>query len=158
MRCECGCGQKTSIIQKTVPSKGLVAGEHRRFICGHHTRHNKPYYIVNDKGCWIWARALNEFGYGIWNLPEEVFGKEKPPATLAHRVMFWLEWGWLPDSDLDHTCQVKQCVNPDHLEPCERRLNQVYMQVYNILLTRGVEPNPLLIRKRVKRMIEKLAA
>lgn len=35
MFCGCGCGRETEIVVKTDSSRGVVKGEHRRFISGH---------------------------------------------------------------------------------------------------------------------------
>lgn len=36
--CECGCGRVTTVSPKTSARAGIVKGEHRRFIKGHHVR------------------------------------------------------------------------------------------------------------------------
>lgn len=67
-------------------------------------------YEVNHKGCWIWTGAVHKSGYA--------YIKWKGNATVAHRVMYELHKGEIPRGlVLDHTCSVKLCINPDHLEP-----------------------------------------
>jgi hypothetical protein len=39
--CECGCGQKTNIARQSILSKGIIKGQHRRFISGHRLKKNK---------------------------------------------------------------------------------------------------------------------
>jgi hypothetical protein len=57
-------------------------------------------------GCWLWTGALNAQGYGKYG------------EGLAHRTAFILSVGSIPDGlQLDHLCRVRNCVNPDHLEP-----------------------------------------
>lgn len=155
MYCECGCGQVTSILDHNIATKGYKKGDHRKFICGHHSRDLTPLYIEDKNGCWIWQRATNEWGYGVWTIPPQWRAGYRP-SILAHRIFFWLEYGYMPEEDLDHTCQVRRCVNPDHLVPCDKRLNQIYMHVSNLLSARGVEADPLKIRSRVNRMLERL--
>jgi hypothetical protein len=73
-------------------------------------------YIIDDKGCWIWKGSTTATGYGgiKWN------GK----STVAHRVVYSLIKGEIPEGlFLDHLCNVKKCVNPDHLEPVTHREN-----------------------------------
>ena len=73
-------------------------------------------YIIDDKGCWIWEGSTTATGYGgiKWN------GK----STVAHRVVYSLIKGEIPEGlFLDHLCNVKKCVNPDHLEPVTHREN-----------------------------------
>lgn len=43
---------------------------------------------------------------------------------LAHRVAYEALVGRIPDGlTLDHLCENKRCVNPDHLEPVTRAEN-----------------------------------
>jgi len=39
MYCECGCGSVTNIIKVTNRSRGLIAGEYRRYVVGHQQKH-----------------------------------------------------------------------------------------------------------------------
>lgn len=60
--------------------------------------------------CWLWTGALNEHGYGRYAL-----GSSRP---YAHRHAFALTRGPIPaETDLDHLCRVRRCVNPAHLDP-----------------------------------------
>lgn len=73
-------------------------------------------YKIDEKGCWIWQGSETGTGYGgiKWN------GK----STVAHRVVYTLVKGEIPNGlFLDHLCNVKKCVNPDHLEPVTHREN-----------------------------------
>jgi hypothetical protein len=62
-----------------------------------------------EYGCLIWTRALNNRGYGVTYYDGKL--------RLAHRVSWYLRNGRWPADGLvlDHTCEVKQCINPDHL-------------------------------------------
>lgn len=59
-------------------------------------------------GCFLWAGAINGHGYGsIWRS-----GK----VFAAHRVAWEQERGPVPDGfHVLHLCDVRSCVNPDHL-------------------------------------------
>lgn len=120
--CQCGCGQPAPIAKRTVTSRGRVAGQPLRFIRGHNSRgmdRSKPYieerYALEDRGfkteCWIWLLKRNGTnGYGVLR----VGGKE----WLAHRWHYEQAKGPIPEGlQLDHLCRVRECVNPDHLEP-----------------------------------------
>ena len=55
-------------------------------------------------GCWVWTAHIDPRGYGR-------FG-----GKLAHRVAYALAHGSAP-RELDHTCRIRSCVNPAHLDP-----------------------------------------
>lgn len=74
-------------------------------------------YIEDERGCHIWQKARNNRGYGvIWH-----DGK----VRLAHRVAWLLAHGSWPAGDkvLDHICDVKACVNPEHLRELDNYAN-----------------------------------
>jgi hypothetical protein len=65
-------------------------------------------FVSKSDGCWLWAGHLNEKGYGSF----EGFGA---PKTKAHRASWFIHHGAWPDGDLLHSCDVANCVNPEHL-------------------------------------------
>ena len=68
-------------------------------------------------GCLIWQRALNSRGYGVVWFDGKV--------RLAHRVAFYGHHGRWPAEDMviDHACNTKACINPDHLREMENWKN-----------------------------------
>lgn len=65
-----------------------------------------------ENSCWIWLGRLNHDGYGI--LSAKIEGREK--YLRAHRVAWQLFRGSIPRGVLVlHNCDVRACVNPDHL-------------------------------------------
>lgn len=72
---------------------------------------------VEKRGeCWIWTGAINANGYGQI--------KREGKAQRAHRVSYMAFVGPIPaDLQLDHTCKVRMCVNPAHLEPVTQLVN-----------------------------------
>lgn len=61
-------------------------------------------------GCWRWQAAKTS-GYGS-------FGVGCHRTALAHRVAYETLIGPVPDGmELDHLCRVRECCNPEHLEP-----------------------------------------
>ena len=65
-------------------------------------------YTINANGCWIWAGAISSAKYGNIRFRGRQQG--------AHRVFFQLYKGEIPEGlFVLHKCDVKSCVNPDHL-------------------------------------------
>lgn len=108
--CQCGCGQKTIVNPFNDRKAGYVKGVPRKYVRGHQFR--KIRYTVDDQtGCWHWQGRINEQGYGLTSIN----GKNKVPA---HRFIYERHKGVVPNGlELDHLCRVRDCVNPDHLEP-----------------------------------------
>ena len=76
-------------------------------------------YRVTDAGCWLWTATLNNVGYGHFG-----FGGGGK-LVLAHRWAYLTFIGPIPEGlELDHTCNVRHCVNPAHLEPVTHAENQ----------------------------------
>lgn len=73
--------------------------------------------------CWLWTRAKNAYGYGVFQLVPTYKGKGGKQVK-AHRHAYELLVGPIPDGmQLDHLCRVRSCVNPDHLQPVDNRTN-----------------------------------
>ena len=67
--------------------------------------------VVQTDTCWLWIGATYDQGYGMFNA-------EPGRNVRAHRFAYERWVGPIPDGmTLDHTCEVKACVNPAHLEP-----------------------------------------
>ena len=74
------------------------------------------FYWIDAAGCWIWNDLLDRGGYGRFRI--------KSREWRAHRVFYFNLRGPIPDElVLDHLCRVRNCVNPDHLEPVSQRTN-----------------------------------
>lgn len=68
-----------------------------------------------DTGCWIWAERPNEDGYGQMHAGGHWY---------AHRFSYvWFIGGHGRRKTLDHLCNEKRCVRPDHLWPISQTLN-----------------------------------
>lgn len=60
--------------------------------------------------CWLWRGEVTDKGYGRSYLQ----GK----TLYAHRQSYQMLIGPIPEGlTLDHLCRIRNCVNPDHLEP-----------------------------------------
>lgn len=62
--------------------------------------------------CWYWVGSRSDIGYGTFAAARR-YGC---PEVMAHRIAWFLWFGDIP-SDLNvlHRCDVRPCVNPDHL-------------------------------------------
>jgi len=73
-------------------------------------------HSVDESGCHIWTGSIHKSGYGSI--------KWKGKATVAHRVVYLLVKGEIPEGHvIDHLCNKKLCVNPEHLEAVTPSLN-----------------------------------
>lgn len=66
-------------------------------------------YVNKTDTCWLWIGYKNNKGYGMISI------KNKP--YLSHRLSYELFKGNIPDNlFIRHKCDVRNCVNPEHLE------------------------------------------
>ena len=65
--------------------------------------------------CWLWRGYVNPEGYGRF----QAKSTNHPSPDCFHGNK-----GKFPEgTELDHLCRVRNCVNPDHLEPVKHREN-----------------------------------
>ncbi|MFD8254970.1 HNH endonuclease signature motif containing protein [Streptomyces werraensis] len=70
--------------------------------------------------CWLWTAATNNNGYGLFTMREN--GRRR--LLLAHRWVFELIKEPIPAGmEIDHLCNTRNCVRPDHLVVATHRDN-----------------------------------
>lgn len=125
------------VIRPFCASRRIVAGQAGRFFDTATMKNNEtPSESIarfwknvdktpNPKGCWLWKGAITVAGYGRFN--------GQGGRYQAHRMAYTLTLGEIPaGKELDHLCRVRNCVNPNHLEPVTHREN----------IRRGIGPIP----------------
>lgn len=78
---------------------------------------------ILENGCWLWTGSFCSILRGR-------YGLFRPGGTAnsigAHVWAYQYCIGEIPEGlELDHTCRNPACVNPWHLEPVTRRINQL---------------------------------
>lgn len=72
--------------------------------------------VVEQEGCWIFGGATANSGYGRIG----VQGR----TLQAHRASYEVFIGKIPDGlHIDHLCNRRRCINPEHLEAVSQREN-----------------------------------
>ena len=82
------------------------------------TDHERFWEKVNKTDtCWLWTGALSN-GYGTFGAKGKSWG--------AHRYSYLLVAEIPEGLHLDHLCRVRNCVNPEHLEPvtCKENIHR----------------------------------
>jgi hypothetical protein len=79
--------------------------------------------VEKTESCWLWRGYVRPDGYGTISAGAPEPGVRGRPR-LVHRVAYALTEGAIPEGlTLDHLCGVRNCVNPEHLEPVTMREN-----------------------------------
>lgn len=61
-----------------------------------------------ENGCWLWTASVVRGGYGQFKIADK--------NHIAHRLSFADHYGKIPDGmNALHKCDVRNCVNPEHL-------------------------------------------
>ncbi len=65
--------------------------------------------IRGDAECWLWLGAKVKSGYGSFAINE---GRH---SITAHRLAYELTYGRIESPNINHKCNNRLCVNPEHL-------------------------------------------
>ena len=72
--------------------------------------------IDSTADCWLWTASKKLNGYGQYNTGGRNWN--------AHRLVYLLSGRSVDYGiELDHLCNVRECVNPHHLEPVSHAVN-----------------------------------
>lgn len=78
--------------------------------------------VDKTETCWNWI-ATRTGGYGRFG-DHKTAVRNGYSTTLAYRILWEDENGPVPDGlELDHLCNNRACVRPDHLEPVTHQVN-----------------------------------
>lgn len=73
-------------------------------------------YFEPNTGCWIWMGTWDKDGYGKVHF--------RGQTIRVHQASFALFQGRLRRGrEIDHTCNIRACWNPAHLEDVSRACN-----------------------------------
>ena len=95
-----GTGEKSWIGRRKLPIRRLL----------------ERVEVDPNTGCWLFKGTKNKSGYTVCYINKT--------HKCAHRLCYELLIGVVPKNlDLDHLCRIKNCINPNHLEPVTRSEN-----------------------------------
>lgn len=83
-------------------------------------------YVIDANGCWLWIGTLSKSGYAYYC--------KRKVNIRGHVYSYIRKYGPIPAGlELDHFfCDVKRCVNPDHVKP-ETHINNIRRRRYCVI-------------------------
>lgn len=96
-------------------------------------------YICTEpnSGCWLWLGHVDRCGYSRLFIGEmRRVLPDAPADSPGHRKFFAIAHGRWPELTIDHKCNVRCCLNPDHLQEVSQSVNSKL--AYDRRTARGV--------------------
>ncbi len=104
------------------------------------------YVKIKKDGCWDWFGFKNKKGYGRFSFNKKI--------VMAHRFIYEYLIGEIPKNmTVNHDCENKKCVNPDHLTLMTQKENNnfsMHPQSIKTHCVNGHEFTPMNTRIRGK--------
>lgn len=86
-KCECGCGQDTSLVTRTRPHLGVVRDTPRRFIAGHQRRGRQCHRVASVRQYRTVLREPNSPSVALHRVrAERALGKSLPVNAIVHHA------------------------------------------------------------------------
>lgn len=106
--CACGCGKEIFLLDPR--------GRPRVSAAGHEKENMKDRFwrqVEKTETCWLWKGTCSG-GYGSFSMPPT--SRHKGHIRRTHKVSWEWENGPIPEGkQINHHCDVKNCVRPEHL-------------------------------------------
>lgn len=96
--------------------------------------------MIPESGCWIWLSYVDVHGYGVSSVPRRFHAPGN--KGYAHRLFYESMRAPIPPGMvLHHTCRVRCCVNPDHMQPMTNVENVLEPQSVSNSAINAAKPN-----------------